>query len=501
MANSIQKTLLGIFIFLECGVYAQESILVLTLSDVVNHYALHSPAAKIEHLNFRNETLEYTNYRKSFLPSVSLTLNPVNFNRSLRLLQSPENGSYSYIEDYSNSASVGLSISQKIELTGGSLNIGTDLNILDEYSRDYQSFSGSPFYINYSQNLWGGRKRMRIEKKIRETRNLISIKQYCGKLAEIQQRAAELYLATLSEKLSADLSIQNMAVNDTLLRLGKLKLENGDITAYDYKQIELQTLDAQYAYRQALKRYEETIRDLANYLMVDADSISIRIPQLDLPLSLDASTVSHHVQRNNPSVLEQQTKRLEAEQALFNARLETRFNGNVSLNYGLNQYAESLSAVYRNTNRRQSVSVGLSIPIWQWGINRNKRKIAENTYEASLLSVESSIREFEDDIKENIHTYNHSVCLWQLSEAYYRLAREQYAVAVKAFALGELSVYELTSARQKQDETMQQYYAAIKDAYSSYFRLRNLSLYDFRTEQDLEDVYININKSIINPKT
>ena len=486
----MRKFLFYIFIFLGCKVPAQKNVLNLTLPDVVAHYALHSPAAKIEHLYFRNEVLEYANYRKGFLPSVSLTFNPVSFNRSLRLLQSPEDGSYSYVEDYSNSSSAGLSFSQKIGLTGGSLNIGTDLSFLDEYSRDYRSFSASPFYINYSQDLWGGRKRIRMEKKIREARNLIAVKQYCGKLAEIQQRAAELYLATLSEKLSADLAMQNMSVSDTLFHLAKLKLENGDITAYDYKQIELQTLDAQYAYRQSLKRYEETVRDLANYLMVDADSISISIPQPDLPLSLDVTTVQHHVHRNNPSVLEQQTKRLEAEQALFNAKLETRFNGNVSLNYGLNQYAESLSAVYRNANRRQSVSIGFRIPVWQWGINRNKRKIAENTYEANLLSVETGIREFEDGIKENIHTYNHSVCLWQLAEASYRLAREQYAVAVKAFALGELSVYELTSARQKQNETMQQYYTAMKDTYSSYFRLRNLSLYDFRTEQDLEDVYI-----------
>jgi len=486
----MRKVLFYISILLGCEVYAQKSILVLTFSDVVTYHALHSPPAKIEHLNYRNEVLEYSNYRKGFLPSVSFTLNPISFNRSLRLLQSPEDGSYSYVEDYSNSSSAGLSVSQKIGLTGGSLNIGTDLSFLDEYSRDYQSFSASPFYINYSQDLWGGRKRMRMEKKIREARNLIAVKQYCTKLAEIQQRAAELYLATLSEKLSTDLSMQNMTVSDTLLYLGKLKLENGDITAYDYKQIELQTLDAQYAYRQSLKRYEETVRDLANYLMVDADSISISIPQLDLPLSLDVTTVQHHVQRNNPSVLEQQTKRLEAEQVLFNAKLETRFNGNISLNYGLNQYAESLSAVYRNANRRQSVNIGFRIPVWQWGINRNKRKIAENTYEASLLSLETSIREFEDGIKENIHTYNHSVCLWQLAESSYRLAREQYAVAVKAFALGELSVYELTSARQKQNETMQQYYTAMKDTYSSYFRLRNLSLYDFRTDQNLEDVYL-----------
>ena len=198
----MRMILFYIFLFLGCEAFPQKSVLELTLSDVVSHHSLQSPAAKIEHLNYQNEVLEYANYKKSFLPSVSFTLNPVNFNRSLRLLQSPEDGSYSYVEDYSNSSSAGLSISQKVGFTGGNLNIGTDLSFLNEYSRNYRSFSTSPFYINYSQDLWGGRKRLRMERRITESRNLISIKQYCVKLAEIQERSVELYLTTLSEKLS-----------------------------------------------------------------------------------------------------------------------------------------------------------------------------------------------------------------------------------------------------------------------------------------------------------
>lgn len=58
--------------------------------------------------------------------------------------------------------------------------------------------------------------------------------------------------------------------------------------------------------------------------------------------------------------------------------------------------------------------------------------------------------------------------------------------------MGELSVYELTSARQKQNETMSQYYSAMKDTYVSYFRLRNMALYDFKSKQDLEDIYLKI---------
>lgn len=481
-----------IFILFFYESFSQKKVLELTLSDVVDHYSLQSPAARVEHLNYQNIVLEYANYKKGFLPSISFTLNPMNFNRSLKLLQSPEDGNYSYVEDYSNASSVGLNISQKIGLTGGNINIGTNLSLLDEYSRDYQTFSASPFYINYSQDLWGGRKQLRLERKIRDNRNLISVKQYCLKLAEIQERSVELYLAVLSEKLLVEFSMQNISVNDTLRHISKIKLENGDITSYDYKQIELQMLDTQYTYQQALKRYKEAVRDLTNYLKVDADSISINIPQLELPLLLETSVVEHHVKRNNPSLLEEHTKLQEAELDLLNAKLETRINGNISLNFGLNQYAESLSMVYKNANQRQSLNITFRIPVYQWGVNCNKQRIANNNYKIKQFVIENSIREFSNDIKKHIDRYNHSVCLWQLAEASCRLSHEQYMIAVKAFTLGELSVYELTSARQKQNDSIKQYYVAIKDTYISYFHLRSLSLYDFQTEQDLEDVFTNI---------
>ena len=43
----------------------------------------------------------------------------------------------------------------------------------------------------------------------------------------------------------------------------------------------------------------------------------------------------------------------------------------------------------------------------------------------------------------------------ELAEASYLLTCEQYNMAVKGFALGKLFVDKLTSARQKQNETMQ----------------------------------------------
>lgn len=488
----LKYLLLNILLIVSNTIFSQENnIITLSLSDIVDIYSLHSPAVRMELLNYENDLLEFANYQKSLLPSISFSFNPVSFNRSLRLLQSPENGSYSYIEDYSNTSSLGLSVSQKVSLTGGDVNIGTDLSFLNEFSKKRSSFSTTPFYVSYSQKLWGGKKLFRMEHKIRKAENKATAKKCCSRIAEIQLQAANLYLEALSNKLTTDLTLNNMHTNDTILRIGKIKLDNGYITEYDYKQIELHSLETEYTYRQALQKYDEAIQNLRTYLEMDNHTLfSVCTPTLELPDILDVSLIKYWVCQNNPSLLEQEQKKLEAERLLFTAKQETQFNGNISLNYGLNQYADHFADAYRHANTQQSFIIGFQIPIWQWGINRNKRKIASNNYAASLFATEKRMREFDDDITEYTKRYNHSLWLWKLSEKAYHLSCEQYRLAVRSFELGEISVYELTSARQKQHDTMQRYYSAIKDTYTSYFRLRSMTLYDFKKNRSLEEMYL-----------
>ena len=158
----------------------------ITLGQVIDTLSLCSNAAKTEELKFRNELLEYENYRKGFFPAISLNVIPIGFNRSLRLLQQAADGSYSYVEAYSNRSGLGVIIRQKIGFTGGELNVGSNLNYLHEYSRHRKSFGTAPFTIGYSQQLWGGRRLNRLESRIVYEKRLSAVKQYCTSVAGIQ---------------------------------------------------------------------------------------------------------------------------------------------------------------------------------------------------------------------------------------------------------------------------------------------------------------------------
>lgn len=425
------------FLFICLITYAQTDKKRLTIDNVIDTLSLVSSSARIERLNFKNDLLLFDIYKKGLLPALSFTFNPINFNRSLRVLQQPSDGSYSYVEDYSNNSSMGISIKQKIGLTGGVLNIGSDLNYLNEFSRKQNSFSTTPFTIGYSQQLWGGRKIHRWEKDIEYAKNQVAIKRYCTKISQIQQEASALFMSALLNKMESELALQNRQINDTLLYIGKIKLDNGHITEYDFKQIELQALNIQYASENAAKKQIESQHRLLTFLEIEQTNIDIAVPHFNLPAFIDTEVVASYVKKNNPFFMEQEIKRLESEKNLFTTKLNNRFNGNISLNYGINQYAETFIEAYQHGNTRQSVMIGFQIPIFQWGINKNKVQIAENNFQANKLSTEKSMREFGNEIKEKESNYNHSVKLWFTAEKAFELSKEQYRMLVKKFSLAK----------------------------------------------------------------
>jgi outer membrane protein TolC len=467
--------------------------LFLSLEEVVYQLSWNSPAAIIKKLNFRNELLQHENYKKSLLPSFSLDVNPINFNRSLRQLQNPSDGSYSYVEDYSNSSNAGVSIRQRVGLTGGELSMGSNLRYLNEFSFNRSSFSTTPFTIGYSQQLLGGRTTHRFEKTIAYKKNEVAIKQYCTEMLGVQQQALGLFTAALLSKLQQELSLSNKLATDTLLQIATLKLLQGNITEYDYKQVKLQQANNLYQYESAVKNYRESLHHLMLFLSIAHGAVIVETPLFDMPEVLDVVEVVSRFYKNNPFELEQEVRKLEAEQSLYLAKLSSGVNSSISMSYGSNQHATALLDAYRHANTQQAVTVSLQIPIFQWGANSNKLKIAQNSYKAAVLSMETGRQERDSEVKEQVATYNQNVRLWHISEQAFHLSQENYEMSVQKYALGKISMYELTAAQQEQATNMQRYYSAIRDVWAGYFALRMLTLYDFKKQQELTDMLTAVN--------
>lgn len=464
----------------------------ISLEQVLNEWCLSSPSAKKIKLSYENTLLAFDNYKKQFLPSIAFSLNPVNFNRSQKLMQNAESGNYSYVEDYTNSSSTEIAIRQKIGIIGGELSVSSRLNYLREFSNNRDRFGTNPLYINYSQPFVGGFYNYKKQRDIQYAQLNNSIKQYCSEIANVQTQAVNLFMSLFSSKLSTELSYKNLQISDTLLTASKALLDNGYFTEYEYHQMELQQLNNQYAYESSTKSYQKALRELITFLnkseWMDKE-VEIRTPEFDLPLKIDEKLAIFYARHNSPFALTQEEKRLKAEQTLFTAKLNNRFNGNLNLSYGLNQYSDHFLDAYRKPDYTQGIMIGIQIPIFQWGINRNKIRMAKNNYQNSMIEIDQAEANFDNDIQDIVEDYNHNMNLWFVATKSYQLSQEQYALLAQKFHSGKVSVYELASAQQEQYNAMQRYYNAIMNAWNSFCMLRKTTLYDFAKQTELEDLF------------
>ena len=161
---------------------------VVSLQEAIEVHVYNTRYVREKCLAYENSLLEYDNFKKSLLPSVSFNLTPVSFNRSLRLLQNYTNGEYSNVEEFSNTSSGDLSISQKIAATGGVFSIGSSLNYLREFTSDNNSFCTSPMYFSYSQSLFGGWRNYLFERSISRLKHDMALKNYCASVSTEQQK-------------------------------------------------------------------------------------------------------------------------------------------------------------------------------------------------------------------------------------------------------------------------------------------------------------------------
>ena len=78
----------------------------------------------------------YRSYKASRLPSFYLYGDIMNFDRSLTLLQNPQDGTLNYVSSNNLQNGAGLQINQNITFTGGTLSVASDLSRIDQFGQN-----------------------------------------------------------------------------------------------------------------------------------------------------------------------------------------------------------------------------------------------------------------------------------------------------------------------------------------------------------------------------
>ena len=493
MAKKLMYIMVRIFsvAVLLCHALSVSAQVVMGRDEAVGKRVLQINKVEAELLRYRNEQLAYDNMLKELLPAVSLTFSPLNFNHSMRLLQNPLNGDYYNVNDYTNTSVGGIAISQKVKATGGTFALRSSLSLLHDFSNNKTGVSSVPLYVSYNQPLFGGGKTARFEYGIQKLKVQFAEKRLCVTIAEAQREMSGLYMQALSQQTSVSVAQKAVDIDDTLVIVADARKRQGRITDNDYNLVKIQQLENIMNLKKAQHELEETVRRIKDALK--CDSIVVGMPDYNiLPVSLSADETIKHIMQNNPGCLSLQIENAQAEKDAHVIKTDTRFNADISVSYGLNQYASNIAGAYKNPDQAQGVSVVFRIPVFQWGINRNKRIMIENEHEAQKRELAQDIVDLQTSAHRMVFQYNYSREMIVISRERCEIAQKIYEQAATKFSLGKISALELTKANKDMFSAIGDFADCMQNLYECYFAIRSAALYDFVDRMPLEDLFMKI---------
>jgi outer membrane protein TolC len=428
----------------------------------------------------------YRAFKASYLPSMSLTTSPLQYNRSITTRYDYTEDIEIYRKQQSLSSSGGISISQNLPLTGGTFSIGSELNYLKNLgSTNISQFSSVPLRISYSQSLFGFNN-FKWERKIEPLKFEQAKKRLAYQLEEIAENAISHFFNLALAQKEQELASDNVLSTDTLYKVGLEREKISAISQADLLILELNAIYADNALKNAVLNLKNAQYAFLAFLNKDENKpVSIEIPIKRMRIEISKEDALFYAQENNPDYLAFTQEILEAEKNVEQTSKNASFNANISASIGFNQASEKFNEVYKNPSQQDVVSIGVTIPILDWGLQKGRINMAKNNLNVTEITVEQNKQNLEQEIISTIDNFNVQQELLLSSEKAVQLASAAYNNTKQRFIVGKSDVNSLTLTMNLQREAQRNYINILKYYWSSYYKIRRLTLFDFEKQENL----------------
>ena len=420
-------------------------------------------------------------------PQLFLSGNAANLNHGINSITAPD-GSIVFVGQSQNQSTMQLGFSQAIPLTGGTITVGSALSRVDEFGTTYnKSWQTSPVVLSLQQDLFKPRDIVWNE-RIQSLSASVAERGYLEAREDVAGNIADAFFNLYSQQMTLANATANVAVNDTLYTLNKGRYEVGKIGENDLLKSELALLRARAAVddaKLARDRAEAALRRMLNYPAEQALAI---VPPDSIP-TIDADPeLAVKEALKNASLMEQsQLDEVNVRREITAAKLNNGFNASVAATVGFNQTASAFGAAYQSPLGRQSLTLGVTLPMVQWGAGRSDVEAAK----ADDRRVATNNKTRRDQIAEDARF---SVLQLQQAQRNVVLAAKADTVSIKQFEVarnryttGKISNTDLYNAQTDKDNSLIAHIQALRNYWIAYYHLRRATLYDFATKQELAD--------------
>ncbi|MCD7970274.1 MAG: TolC family protein [Alistipes sp.] len=436
-------------------------------------------AAKNQHVS---SYWGYRTYLTELLPIIEFGATIPELSRSFNRFQN-EDGSYTYVGNNYNFLSTSLSVSQNIPWTGGKLVVQSDLERLRQKGTNSSThYRSIPFSVTLEQQL-GGFNNIKWLRKIEPLKYDEATKTLASQSEEIALVVIQYYFNLLLGKINLEIAEQNYRNAERLYQISQARHEMGQLSDIDLMQMHSSLLSAESDMLTARSSLDNRMFQLRSYLGFGEDTILD--PELPgnpcekLP-ELAYGEVLEKALENNAFTLNTRRRMLESTRDVNQARAD-RWGVTLYASFGMSAQESNLRRSYSvdRWHDDQSITVGIRVPILDWGKGKGKVRIAQANREVEMARIEKEEMDFRQDIFMQVKYFNDQPEKLGIAARMDEIALKRYETSVEAFVLGKIDILSLNDSQGVKDDARRNYIDQLNLLWAYHYRIRALTLYDF----------------------
>jgi outer membrane protein TolC len=429
----------------------------------------------------------YVSYKAGRLPSLTLQITPLQYRSDFTKRYDSANDIDVYRRQQSLYSFGNLSISQNFDLTGGTFFIDSELGYMRNFAggNNYSQFSSVPVRVGYSQALFGFNN-FKWDKKIEPLKFQRAKTQYLYAQEEISGNAIQYFFSLVMAQMEYDMARETVFSSDTLYRIGQERQKIASISQADLLTLKLDAVNARNTLRNAEIDLKRAMFGFISFFHLDKETqVELQLPERPSGIEIPPDEALEYARKHNPDFLADKQEQLEAEKEVERTRKLSHFEASFSASVGFNQVAAKFHDAYLNPLRQDIVSLGLTIPLVDWGVRKGRANMAVNNLNVTRISIQQREESLEQDVIMTVNDFNIQQDLISSAEEALNLATLAYNVTKERFIIGKADLSSLTLSLNRQNSAQRNYLTMLKNYWLNYYKLRKLTLFDFGKQESL----------------
>jgi outer membrane protein TolC len=312
-------------------------------------------------------------------------------------------------------------------------------------------------------------------------------KRYCEEKEDIAIKATNMFFNLLLAQMNITIAEQNLINNDTLYKIAEKRFQFGKIAENELLQIQLGQLNSDNELEQARINFEVQLLSFKSFLGIKNFDKLLLIPPVkvyDIEVNVQKAIAEAKANRSDAIAFERSL--LEAQSYLKNTQSQSRFNANLYCSFGLTQQSEVVLDAYRELLDQESITLGVHVPILDWGLSRGRVKLAESNQNLVKTIISQQKIDFEQNIYLKVMSFNTLPNQLFVAARADTISKKRYEVTKDRYLIGKIGITEVNIALSDQNNARRSFISALRNYWVTFRELKKLTCFDFIKNEPLK---------------